>query len=142
MPARPGDTDLAAVPLAAYAGGPPGDRLTIRGIGVGVSGSAVPDALLAERTPGHLRDVGGNVYDLTDGRVTRVHVREAAVLDRMPIDGTHALLARFGDPDRPPQDVGAQMFVVAYGQRGVDVRWDDGVQHLDEVTLSAPRAAR
>ncbi len=141
-PGRPGDTDLASDPLAAYAGGPSADHLAVHGVGPGVAVSAIPDALVAKRTPGHLQDVGGNVYDVADGRVTQVHVREAAVLDRMPIDGTHALLARFGDPDRPPQDVGAEMFVLEYAARGIDVRWDDGVQHLDEVTLYAPRAPR
>ena len=142
VPARPGDTDLATDPLAAYAGGPSSDHLTVHGLGVGVAASAVPPALLVERTADHLKDVGGNVCDLTDGRITVVHVREPAVLDRMPIDGTHALLARFGDPDRPPQDVGAQVFVLEYASRGIDVRWDDGVQHLDEVTLYRPRPPR
>ena len=140
--ARPGDTDLATDPLAAYAGGPSADHLTVHGLGVGVAVSAVPPALVAERTAGHFRDAGGDVCDVTGGVITAVHVRDPAVLDRMPIDGTHALLARFGDPDRPPQDVGAQMFVLGYAGRGIDVRWDDGVQHLDEVTLHAPRAPR
>ena len=142
VPARAGDTDLAVDPLAAYAGGPPADRLSVHGIRLGLAAADVPAAMLAESAPDHLKDRGGNVYAVAAGVITEIHVRDAAVLDRMPIDGTHALLARFGDPDRPPQDLGASMFDLEYAARGIDVRWDDGVQHLDEVTLYRPRRPR
>ena len=140
VPSRPGDTDLTVIPLAAYAGGPSADHLSVRGVRLGLAVADIPPALIAERSPARLKDVAGNEYVVDgEGRIEEIRVREPGIIDRMPIDGTHALLSRFGDPDRPPIDVGAEMFVLVYAARGLQVRWDDGVGHLDQVTLVAPR---
>ncbi len=144
VPARPGDTDLTEQPLAAYAGGPPGNRLTVHGLGVGVAAAAVPAAMLDDSEPDHLRDAGGNLYALdADHRVSEVHVRDPDLLARMPIDGVHALLARFGDPEQTYGKEGGDIMVYQYPSRGVDVRWNAEIDRIEEVVLRRPvKAAR
>ena len=138
-----GVTELTADPLAAYAGGPPGDRLMVRGIRVGTPAIAVPTSILTERAADHLRDVDGNLYALDrGGSVSEIHVRDPDVLARLPIDSTHALTGHFGTPDDVYTDADGGLYTYLYPARGVDVRWDAKAGRIDELVLRRPGGGR
>ncbi len=136
---RPGDTDLWGEPLAVYAGGPPSDRLTVHGLRIGLPVSDVPAGLLGERAGDHLVDTGGNLYAVDDGRIGEVHIRDPELLTRLPIDGTRALIARFGEPTDVYTGDGDQAFpTFLYPDRGIHVRWDNAAEKILEVVLVRP----
>ena len=136
IPVRAGDSDLNADPLSAYAGGPSSDRLTVGGLRIGLPVSTVPAARTAEVEADHLRDTAGNLCAVTDGRVTEVHVRDPDVLNRMPIDSTNSLFARFGQPADAYHGDGDTTFL--YPDRGIHVRWDDVAGRITELVLVRP----
>jgi hypothetical protein len=143
VPVRPGDTDLCTDPLAVYVGGQYAQHLTVHGIGIGTPVSDIPPALLADSAPDHLRDVGGNLFAIADGRVSEVHVREPALLARWPLDSTNYVFSRFGNPEKTERDGGDQgtdMFL--YPDRGIGVRWDQLAGRITEVVLFPPGQRR
>jgi hypothetical protein len=135
--ARPGDTDLTVDPLAIYAGGPPGDRLTLRGLRVGLPVSDVPDNAMDRSDPERWRDTAGDWCAVDAGQITEVHLCDPAVLARLPIDGRTALLGHFGQ-SRFPYDVGDGRVMFEYPARGLRLRYDDRVDRIVEVVLVRP----
>ena len=139
IPVRLGDTDLATDPLSAYAGGPTADRLSVRGLRLGLAVGIIPPALLAESAPDHLRDTAGDLCAVDAGRVTEVHVRDPDLLARWPIDSTAALFARFGEPADTYTGDGNEAFpTFLYPDRGIHVRWDNAAGRIAELVLVRP----
>ena len=139
VPARPGDTDLWTDPLAVYVGGPSAARLTVHGIGIDTPVADIPPALLADAAPAHLRDTGGNLFAVKQGRVSEVHVRDPALLARWPLDSTNYIFSRFGDPEKTDHDGGDHgTDTFLYPDRGIRVRWDDAAGRITEVVLFQP----
>jgi hypothetical protein len=137
-PVRPGDIDLWTQPLAVYAGGPSADRLSVHGLRVGLAVAEVPAGLMGSVQADHLRDVGGDLCAVDDGHISEIHVRDPALLARLPIDGPSALFARFGDPEQTYLGDGPDLPTYQYPSRGIDVRWDAKAGRLAEVVLRRP----
>ena len=139
---RPGDTDLTVDPLAAYAGGPPADRLSIRGLRLGLPLAAVPVALLDVSAPDHLRDAFGNLYAVDDRVISEVHILDPDLLAHWPIDSVNALVGHFGEPGDVYRGDGNDAFpTYLYPDRGIHVRWDNAAGRVIEVVLVRPRPA-
>ena len=137
-PIRQGDVDLWTQPLAVYAGGPSADRLSVHGLRLGLAVAEVPAGLVGSVQADRLRDVGGDLCAIDDGHISEIHVRDPALLARLPIDGPHALFARFGDPEQTYLGDGPDRPTYQYPSRGIDVRWDAKAGRLAEVVLRRP----
>ena len=143
IPARPGDTDLTNDPLAAYAGGPNADRLSVNGFRLGLSIDDVPPTLLSDGAPDHLRDTHGNLYAVDADRISEVHVRDPDLLAHWPIDSTNDLVGHFGPPDGIATAGDNDPYATyLYPARGIHVRWDTAAGRIAELVLVRPTIRR